>query len=85
MIFHLNPLVFPRGPIPGVTSYVGQATVFILPILLSWAIQRQQKYRIRPYEPRTTGTRGTSGDSGDVLRSKQLRERTHLVGMTDPH
>lgn len=33
------------------TSFI-QATVFILPILLSWAIQRQQKYKVRGYVPR---------------------------------
>lgn len=33
-----------------VAAIAGQATVFILPIILSWAIQRQQKYRIRFYD-----------------------------------
>lgn len=33
-----------------VAAIAGQATVFILPIILSWAIQRQQKYRIRLYD-----------------------------------
>ena len=37
-----------------------QASVFILPIILSWAIQRQQKYRIRLYEPRAEPD-GSSG------------------------
>jgi len=33
-----------------VAAIAGQASVFILPIILSWAIQRQQKYRIRLYD-----------------------------------
>ena len=31
-------------------AIAGQATAFILPILFSWAIQRQQGYRTRLYD-----------------------------------